>query len=322
MQLKRILVSLLVAMMILSMATVAVSAADATFDIAVESDSAAGAEVIEVNVVIKNNPGVSKFQIVLEYDAEALTPVTGADGKVVVTAGDIYSFGNSIISGVSGIDASVPGKITFLADPTNSKDITATGVIATISFKVVDADCSTTIGVNADTALVYSGVSKKVAVTSTAYTMGAHKMGDAVVTAPTCTEDGSSVITCTVCGYSETATLPAIGHTEEVVPGTAATCTAEGLTDGKKCSVCGVVLAEGTKIEKTAHTEEIIPAVEPTTSEEGATEGKKCSVCGEILVAPEVIAKKPMTWLWIVIAAVVVVGAAAVVVFVVAKKKK
>lgn len=322
MQLKRILVSLLVAMMILSTAVVAVSAAGATFDIAVESNSAADADVIEVNVVIKNNPGVSKFQIVLEYGA-GLTPVTDAEGKVVVKTSDIYSFGNSVISGVSGIDASVPGKITFLADPTNSTDISATGVIATLSFKVgEDVDCSTSVSVNADTALAYSGISKKVAVTSTAYTMGTHKMGDAVITAPTCTEAGSSVITCTVCGYSETEELPATGHTEEVVPGTPATCVTEGLTEGKKCSVCGITLVEATKIEKTGHTEEVIPAVDPTYSEDGATEGKKCSVCGEILVAPEVIPAKSLTWLWIVIAVVVVVGAAAAVVFVVAKKKK
>lgn len=318
MQLKRILVSLLVAMMVLSMCVVAVSAADNSFDIAVESSSTAGAETVEVNVVIKNNPGVSKFQITLEYDAEAFTLVTDS-----ITTSDIYSFGNTVLNGVSGVNASVAGKVTFLADPNNSKDVTATGTIATLTFKVNDAaDCSSSISVNADTALVYSGLATKVAVNSTPYVIGAHKMGEAVVTAPTCTEAGSSVVACTICGYSETTELPATGHVEEVVPGTAATCTAEGLTDGKKCSVCGVVLVEGTKTEKTAHTEEIIPAVEPTTSEEGATEGKKCSVCGEILVAPETIPAKPMTWLWIVIAAVVVVGAAAVVVFVVAKKKK
>ena len=32
------------------------------------------------------------------------------------------------------------------------------------------------------------------------------------------------------------------GHTEEIIPGKAATCTEDGLTDGKKCSVCGEIL--------------------------------------------------------------------------------
>ena len=34
------------------------------------------------------------------------------------------------------------------------------------------------------------------------------------------------------------------GHTEETIPGKAATCTEDGLTDGKKCSVCGEILEE------------------------------------------------------------------------------
>ena len=75
-------------------------------------------------------------------------------------------------------------------------------------------------------------------------------------------------------------------HTEETVPGKAATCTATGLTDGKKCSVCGEVTVAQTEIAKLAHTEVVIPAVaaDCKTETNGKTEGKKCSVCNEILV--------------------------------------
>ena len=54
----------------------------------------------------------------------------------------------------------------------------------------------------------------------------------------TCTEDGIETRTCS-CGESEKETISAFGHTEETVPGTPATCTESGLTDGKKCTVCG-----------------------------------------------------------------------------------
>jgi len=109
----------------------------------------------------------------------------------------------------------------------------------------------------------------------------------AVVTAPTCTEGGYTTYTCS-CGDSYVADeTPALGHTEEVIPGKEATCTEPGLTEGKKCSVCGEILVAQEEIPALGHTEEIIPGKDATCTEPGLTEGKKCSVCGEILVAQE-----------------------------------
>ncbi|MBR2696513.1 MAG: hypothetical protein IKE48_03300 [Parasporobacterium sp.] len=108
-------------------------------------------------------------------------------------------------------------------------------------------------------------------------------------TAPTCTEAGERVSICTVCGEEYKEILPALGHKEEVIPGKAATCTEDGLTDGAKCSVCGEILLEQTVIPAAGHQEEMIPGKAATCTESGLTDGKKCSVCGEILVLQNVI---------------------------------
>ena len=100
-----------------------------------------------------------------------------------------------------------------------------------------------------------------------------HNWADATCTAPK---------TCKVCGTTDG---EALGHTEEVVPGTEATCTATGLTDGKKCSVCGETLLAQEVIPMKDHTEEVVPGTSATCTATGLTEGKKCSVCGETLVA-------------------------------------
>ena len=110
-----------------------------------------------------------------------------------------------------------------------------------------------------------------------------------VTTAPTCTEAGEKVFTCTYegCGATKTEPVDALGHTEETIPGKAATCTETGLTEGKKCSVCGETLVEQEEIAALGHTEETIPGKAATCTEPGLTEGKKCSVCGETLVEQE-----------------------------------
>ena len=79
-------------------------------------------------------------------------------------------------------------------------------------------------------------------------------------------------------------TTPAHVHTEEVLSAVAATCTGKGLTEGKKCSVCGEILVKQTEVAALGHTEEVIAGKEATHTEAGLTEGKKCSVCNEILV--------------------------------------
>ncbi len=65
------------------------------------------------------------------------------------------------------------------------------------------------------------------------------------------------------------------------------TCTTTGLTEGKKCTVCGVTTVEQTVIDAIGHTEETIAGKTPTCTETGLTDGTKCTLCGETLIAQE-----------------------------------
>ena len=77
-------------------------------------------------------------------------------------------------------------------------------------------------------------------------------------------------------------------HVEETISGIDATCTENGLTEGKKCADCGEILVPQETIVG-SHSEEIIAAVSPTCTKEGLTEGKKCTSCDEILIAQEAV---------------------------------
>ena len=109
---------------------------------------------------------------------------------------------------------------------------------------------------------------------------------------PTCEKEGSYdlVVKCSKCGDEisrESKSIDKLPHTEEVVAGKEATCTETGLTEGKKCSVCGEILVAQEETPKAAHTEEVVAGKDATCTETGLTDGKKCSVCGEVLVAQE-----------------------------------
>ena len=74
-----------------------------------------------------------------------------------------------------------------------------------------------------------------------------HDYKGTVTKAAECDVDGIMTYTCandSTHTYEEA--IPKTGHTEEVLPAVDATCTATGLTAGKKCSVCGDILVAQT----------------------------------------------------------------------------
>ena len=87
--------------------------------------------------------------------------------------------------------------------------------------------------------------------------------------AATCTTNQS----CTVCNAELVA---ALGHTEVVDAAVAPTCTETGLTEGKHCSVCSVVLLAQETVDALGHT----PGTAAT-----CTTNQICTVCNAQLVA-------------------------------------
>ena len=158
-----------------------------------------------------------------------------------------------------------------------------------------------------------------------------HDMGDYKVTKePTCTAMGKKVAACTRCDEEVSESIEKIAHDEKTdIKDAKATCTKEGKTAGKKCSMCGKVTVEqesipalghdmgdykvtkeptctamGKKvaactrcdeevsesIEKIAHDEKTdIKATKATCTKAGKTAGKKCSMCGKVTVEQETI---------------------------------
>ena len=90
---------------------------------------------------------------------------------------------------------------------------------------------------------------------------------------------------CNVCGYERDAEC---AHTNlETIVGKPATCTEDGITDGKQCVQCGEIIVAQTVINKLSHNEVIDVAVSPTCTKTGLTEGSHCSACGIIIVAQQ-----------------------------------
>ena len=115
-----------------------------------------------------------------------------------------------------------------------------------------------------------------------------HEYNKGVVTPPTCTENGYTTYTCTYvdCGHSYTVDGDAaLGHTEVVDAAVAPTCTATGLTEGKHCSVCDMVLTAQEVVDQLGHSYESVVTA-PTCTEGGYTT-YTCSTptCGDSYVA-------------------------------------
>ena len=125
---------------------------------------------------------------------------------------------------------------------------------------------------------------------------GKHTFGAWTVTkAATCTEAGTSVRTCTVCGAEETLTVPALGHNLTAVAAKTATCTEAGHSAYWSCSRCGKFFSDAagkTEIAKDSwviaalgHDEATRAAVAATCYASGHEADTYCKRCGMVINA-------------------------------------
>ena len=84
---------------------------------------------------------------------------------------------------------------------------------------------------------------------------------------------------CSDCGREYGSLAP---HTEIVIPAVAPTCTEAGLTEGKKCSACGITTVEQITAPATDHSYGAV-VTEPTCTAGGYTT-YTCTACGESYV--------------------------------------
>ncbi len=111
---------------------------------------------------------------------------------------------------------------------------------------------------------------------------------------PTCTKKGTieywecpdcsknfSDENCTV--EAETLEIAEAAHSEEILPAVPATCTKTGLTEGKKCSVCGEVILEQNTIPAIGHKNKVHHEKVEPTCKEGYTGNTYCLGCGKLI---------------------------------------
>jgi hypothetical protein len=96
----------------------------------------------------------------------------------------------------------------------------------------------------------------------------------------TCVLDGRFYSTCKRCGDIKDEVLPAKGHDEDVVPGTPADCTLGGISDFRKCKVCGEITAEPEQTPALGH-DFVVDAntSTPATCTQNGLEYLNCSRC-------------------------------------------
>jgi hypothetical protein len=115
--------------------------------------------------------------------------------------------------------------------------------------------------------------------------LGKHEYGEWYYTdAPeSCTDAGVQRADCLNCDKFKTRKTSPGKHTEVIDPAIEPTCTADGLTEGSHCGVCGKTVVAQKVVASNGHTHgEWVTVIEPEVGKDGL-ETLSCTVCGEKL---------------------------------------
>ncbi len=330
MQPKRIITLLLVVVLTFICGVTSVAAQDnaaETLEIAVEATSSTAVmseplcvkagETLDVSVAIKANPGVTVLNIALNYDVNALTPKTDAEGNLEVKYGKFFADFEQV---KFNPETGVVEYLGRVADYTsfNPQVVTETGNLFTVTFTVKE-------DYHGDSPLTLSGyekgiISKFNPIVPTVFdgntkdynkaTVSSHLWGEPKVVKATCTTDGTTNLTCTDDTCKKEVTRidqTAIGHTPVVDAAKEPTCTEIGLTEGSHCSVCGEILVNQEEIPAKGHSYGEWEVEKEATKKEEGLKVKTCSACGDKITETIPKLEGSSAWIWILVVALVVV---------------
>lgn len=326
---KRLISLLLAVILIVSMVPVnSVSAVQGEpAVITVEGTYAAAGATVNVDITIKNNPGILAMSLKLTFDESVATLIAVKNGEAMSNMTFVPPIGEALKSGCQlGWDAET-------VNPESVKD----GVIATLTFKIAEDVAPnqvmtisvTPIGdiiddnINPIPATTVAGELKildykpgdvnsdrQVTSTDTAllrrYIAGGYgvtieeRAGDVNADGLMTSVDVAYIRRYIAGGYNIELLpyIPKCAHTMEAIAFKAATCKEEGNISYYHCTTCDKYYGEGnveisladTVLPKVDHTRVTIPGKEPSYDEPGYTESVECSVCLEVLEPAEYIA--------------------------------
>jgi DNA-directed RNA polymerase subunit RPC12/RpoP len=276
MQFKKVLSSLLVVILLLSLTVFSASAsADSAFELAVEATSTADSGVafiraedtIEVKIAIPEgkNPGVAYMMFDVVYNAEAFDL-----DEASINPTDLFVMGSPELDRAGVIIDEENGVITFVTNMLVFSNTTATGDVVTFALKAKGGVCAET-KVEVTNLFAYTATHDAVNTIAGSDDLTVHNFTTGSKVAPTCTEDGLTTYTCSDCKVTfdmidEAA--KALGHNMSN-----ASCT-----EDSACTRCGL---EGAKATGHNYGDWV---VEKEASE--GVEGLKtrtCSNCGDKL---------------------------------------
>jgi uncharacterized Zn finger protein len=214
---------------------------------------------VTATVSIENNPGLFALGTYFFYDP-AFTVVSASNGDVFDSSIALVGATDLVVAedpeaadafAVCGVETAGRKAVSYYAESAGLENTYTNGTLFTVTFKY-DAELEDTysfgFAFDPNSVIDYDGENVNVLfkdedVLIQPIIICDHVAGGWTVTlAPTCTETGTRVKTCTICGrVLEREVIPATGHT----PGNWVITVQPGVNEGERvkyCTACGTVL--------------------------------------------------------------------------------